>query len=252
MATRKEEKARLRAARLEAEQREAAGGAEAADPRLRGRRGADPGRSGRHRGRDRQRRGRLGRATPRPPPTSTPPRAASTASRPTLARAPLLRPSHNLDLENAAEDAGCDPAAQPARRRKQPPGAGRHAPRLPHQPADLGQPRHHPVPAGRRRLREDARADRVRPLARARPDRDPVRARPAGRRTSSPSRGSSTRAHPGCSCSRTPTCPMRSRPPPGPSSWAASSTRGPRRWTRSATSATSSAAAAPRARSRSP
>ena len=55
-----------------------------------------------------------------------------------------------------------------------------HAPRLPHQPADLGQSRHHPIPAGRRRLREDTRADRLRPLSGARPDRDPVRARPAG------------------------------------------------------------------------
>ena len=118
MATRKEEKARLRAARLEAEQREA----QAARKRLilgygvagvltaavlvgivvviaerRGRLGR--GHAGRrpHRHRDGQhQRGR----------------------RPTLARAPRLRRFSNLDLENAAARRGLHPAAEPARRRK--------------------------------------------------------------------------------------------------------------------------------------
>ncbi len=81
----------------------------------------------------------------------------------------------NLDLENAAAEAGCDLRLEPPRRRRQPPGAGRKGSELRDQPADLGQPRHHPVPAGRRRLPGEARADSARPLARARPDRGPVR-----------------------------------------------------------------------------
>ena len=56
--------------------------------------------------------------------------------------------------------------------------------RLQDQPADLGQPRRTALPAGRRRLQRNARRDRLRPLARARPAGDPVRARPRPKRTS--------------------------------------------------------------------
>ena len=153
----------------------------------------------------------------------------------------------NLDLENAAADAGCD------LRLGLPDEGSTHlepdakTPELPHQPADLGQPRHHPVPAGRRRLRGDARADRVRPLARARPDRDPVRARPAGGGPARP-QGGLRREPVRDAAVPEPRHALRGRghrldAAPG----VQAATRERRRWTRSATSATSSAAAAPRA-----
>ena len=94
-------------------------------------------------------------------------------------------PVENLDLENAAAAADCDLRLGPARRGNQHLEPGAPAPNYRTNPPTSGN--HVATPSsGRRRLPEDARADQLRPLARARPDRDPVLARPARRRTSWP------------------------------------------------------------------
>ena len=220
MATRKEEKARLRAARLEAERREAP----AARKRLILGYGVAGvltaavlvgiviviASGGGGSSEDTPAAAHIDTAT-----------AASTGSTPDAREGTPLRrsrtstwrtppPTRAATCGSDLPDEGnthLEPGAQTPNYRTNPPTSGNHV-TTPFQQADGA-------------YAADARADRVRPLARARPDRDPVRARPAGRRTSSPSRGSSTRARRGCCCSRIPACPTRSRPPPGPSSWGA-------------------------------
>ena len=142
---------------------------------------ADARRGGRAGDRDRQRRrldqpGRRrgdSRGRPHPGPQRLParrrrpdgregtPPPALAAGRPRRPRPRRPAASSQLDLE----DEGNDPHHQ-----------GERDPRLRDQPADLGQPQ--PAAARRRRLQRDARALVLRPLARARPDRDPVLARP--------------------------------------------------------------------------
>ena len=251
MATRKEEKARLRAARLEAEQREAAG----ARKRLilgYGVAGVLTAAvlagivvviaSG----------GGGSAATRRRPPTSTPRRAASTGSRPTLARARLRRRSHNLDLTNAAARCGLRPAAEPARRGQ--PARGARTPTLP-TTTPTRRPRATTSPPRSSRptaptARSPSSIDFVHSLEHGRieiqyapdlPEAGP--ARPEGRLRREPV---------GHAAVPEPPDAVRGR---GHRLDAAhgmqDATRGRRRWTRSATSATSTAAAAPRRRSRS-
>ena len=151
----------------------------------------------------------------------------------------------NLDLENAAADAGCDlrlglpdegsthlePDAKPPNYRTNPPTSGNHVTN-PFMQADGAYEQApeliefvHSLEHGRIEIQ----------YAPDLPEADQLALK--GVFDESPS---------GMLMFPNPACRTRSRPPPGRSSWDARSTRGRRRWTRSATSATGSAGAAPR------
>ena len=115
-------------------------------------------------------------------PTSTTRAARPTASSPTTAAGTEAAAGQGRQPEEGGEAGRLRPAPQPQEEGHDTHPAGQRRPRLQDQPADLGQPRRTALPAGRRRLQRNAARNRLRPLARARADGDPVQPRPRRKR----------------------------------------------------------------------
>ena len=118
-------------------------------------------------------------------PTSTPQSGSTNGVQPDDRTGTKPPPSRSPNLQQAAKQAGCVLRLHLKDEGHEHIPPGSEAPGLQDQPADLGQPRRTALPAGRRRLQRNAAADRLRPLARARPHGDPVQPRPARNATSS-------------------------------------------------------------------